>query len=69
MKPGDIKIIDRVSAVEAIKHLNEEKRSRANWICRGCRWFDKTMDLAVFTKSSRQITIAIASFQATLKAI
>lgn len=24
MKPGDIKIIDRVSAVEAIKHLNED---------------------------------------------
>ena len=24
MKPGDIKIIDRVSAVEAIKRLNEE---------------------------------------------
>ncbi len=24
MNPGDIKIIDRVSAVEAIKHLNED---------------------------------------------
>jgi len=29
MKPGSVKIVDRVSAVEAIKRLNEEELAHA----------------------------------------